>query len=148
MTAIEDSSQSTTRRQRTDHNPMHFIVDDHAILLKVDRIDSLIISIFFIAIEVLGLPAMTAKVEEQVVIGLSAFNQPIHGASDIGSRWVSHGVLLVVSENDHVVPLETVTLVHELGHVADVIDTSFKFVGCSKVVYTDQQCLDVSIIFK
>jgi len=57
---------------------MHFIVDDHARFLEIDRIDGLVVAIGFIAIEILGLAAMATEMEQEVVVWLGTLDQPMH----------------------------------------------------------------------
>ncbi len=85
---------------------------------------------------------MTAEVKEQVVVRLGTLDKPVHCADNVGSCGVGHGIRLIVRENDHIVPGKVVARVHELGHVADIVDTSLQLIRRSKIIDANQQCLE------
>lgn len=52
---VKDGRQSTSSRQRSDHDSVHLVVDDHASLLVVDRVDGLVVPVVFVPVEILRL---------------------------------------------------------------------------------------------
>jgi len=65
MARVEDSGQSTTRREGLNHNFMHNIVNDVSILLIIDRINDFVIPITLVAIQIFSLATMSRIMEEQ-----------------------------------------------------------------------------------
>jgi hypothetical protein len=58
VTRVENGSQTTTGRERADHDLVHLVVDNVTGLLKVDRVDNLVVAVVLIAVQVLGLTAV------------------------------------------------------------------------------------------
>lgn len=61
MARVENSCQADTSLQGSDHDPMHFVVGDVAGLPEVDGINHLIIPIRLVAIQILGLAAVSCS---------------------------------------------------------------------------------------
>ncbi len=59
MARIEDCGQPHARLQGLNHDSVHFIIDNMSDLSKIDWIDNLVVSIFFVSIEILSLASMT-----------------------------------------------------------------------------------------
>ena len=77
--------------------------------------------------------------EEQRVIRLSVLNQPVHGPNDIILGRDTHGILLVVGEDDHILATIPEAFVQEGGHVGDVVDTSIELIGLTEIVDPNEQ---------
>lgn len=77
--------------------------------------------------------------EEERVISSGILDQPVHGTQDISFCRLAHGVLLVVSEQNHVLSGVPVALAQVVGHVLDVVDAAAQLAPLVKVVDTDQQ---------
>jgi len=134
MATIKNGGKTTTRRQRSDHAPMHLIINNHPRLFKIHGINRLIHPILLIPISIFRLASMATIMKEQIVVRLRARNKPVHGTEDIGSSGLSTGIFLVVCEDDHVVPGKMIAFMHELRHVFDVVDTAFQLLCCAKVI--------------
>jgi hypothetical protein len=86
----------------------------------------------------------TGIVEEERVVGASILDQPMHGPQDVLFRRLAHGVLLVIGENHHVLPLVAEVL-HEVSrHVPDIVDTSPELTALVEIVDANQQCFPAS----
>lgn len=59
MTAVKDTCQPNTGLQRHNTGGMDQVVDDVARLLEIDRVDDFVVAVAFVAIEVLGLAAVS-----------------------------------------------------------------------------------------
>lgn len=59
MARVEDRSQSYTRWQWHNHYSVHLVIHDVSDLAKIDWVNNLVISIFLVAIQILGLTTMT-----------------------------------------------------------------------------------------
>ena len=66
-------------------------------------------------------------------------DQPVHRSENVCLGWLTHGVLLVVCERDHVLPLVAEELVEICAHVLDVVDATSQLPTLAKVVDTNQQ---------
>lgn len=62
------------------HDTVHLVIYYMTGLPKVDRVDDFIVAILFIAIEILGLTAVTRVVEEERVVRVCVFHQPVHSS--------------------------------------------------------------------
>ena len=118
---------------------MHLVVNDVAGSAEVDRVDDLVVAVFFVTVQIRGLPAVAGVVEEEGVVGLGVFDQPVHGAQDVGLGRLGHGVVLVVGQDDHVFSGVPEALVEVCGHVFDVVDAAAQLAALPKVVYSDQE---------
>ena len=65
MAGVEDRCETYPGLEGLYHNAMHFVINDMACDAEVDGIDHFIISVFFIAVKILGLSAVTRVMEEQ-----------------------------------------------------------------------------------
>lgn len=77
--------------------------------------------------------------EEQGVIRLRVFHQPMHCPQDVLLRRLAHGILLVVGQDDHIFSGITKVLVQIGGHVFDIVDASSQLPSLAEVVDPDQQ---------
>ncbi len=77
--------------------------------------------------------------EEERIVGPGVFDKPMHGSKNVLLRWLAHGVLLVVCEDDHVLPFVAKVLDKVAGHVPDIIDTTSKLPPLPKIVDANQQ---------
>lgn len=59
MAAVEDGGEADTRREGLDDYGVDLVVDDVALCLEVDWVDDLVVSVILVAVEVLGLTAMS-----------------------------------------------------------------------------------------
>ena len=103
---------------------MQFVVDDVAGGAEVDGVDDFVVAVFLVAVEVGSLPAVAAIVEEEGVVGAGVFDEPVHGAEEVGFGGLGHGVLLVVGQDDHIFAGIAEVLVEVCGHVLDVVDAA------------------------
>lgn len=87
---------------------------------------------------------LTRVVEEERVVGASILNEPSHGANHVVLGRSHNGILLIVGQDDHVLPLVAISFDQEIGHVVDIVDTPAKLSLLSKVVDSDQQGLSTT----
>lgn len=81
----------------------------------------------------------TRVMEEQGVVGPGVLDQPVHGAQDVLLGGLTHGVLLIVRQDDHVLPL-VAEMLDEVGrHVPYVVDAAAELAALAKVVDADEQ---------
>lgn len=59
MAAVEDGGETDTRLEGLDYYGVDLVVDYVAVRLEVDRVDNLVVSVILVAVEVLGLAAMS-----------------------------------------------------------------------------------------
>jgi hypothetical protein len=62
----------------------------------------------------------------------------MHCTQYIRLSWNAQGILLVVGENNHVLPPIPVPLMEESRHVSDIVDASAKLIRLSEIVDSDQ----------
>lgn len=157
MARVEDRSEPHAWLQRRDHDSVHLVIDNVSDLAEIDRIDDLVVPVLLVPVEIFGLATvpcvmsamlerevgshLTRVVEEEGVVRPGVLHQPVHCAQDVLLRRLADGVLLVVCQDDHVVPLVAVCLVQERGHVLHVVDASPQLPSLSEVVYANQQRL-------
>lgn len=79
--------------------------------------------------------------EEERVVRLGVLNEPVHGAQDVLLGWLTHGVLLVVGQCDHILALVTKGLHQVVGHVLNIVDATSELALLAKVVDADQESL-------
>jgi hypothetical protein len=161
MARVEDRSEPHAWLQRHDHDSVHLVIDNVSDLAEIHRIDDLIVPVLLIPVEIFGLAPvpyvmsatlelrevrsrLTRVVEEERVVRPGVLHQPVHRAQDILLRRLANGVLLIVGQDDHVVPLVSIRLVQERGHVLHVVDASPQLAPLSEVVYADQQRLSAA----
>ena len=82
--------------------------------------------------------------EEEGVIRLRIFDQPVHRTEDIRLGWLAHGVLLVVGQEDHVFAGISKILIQIRRHVLNVVDTAAQLTLLPKIVDTNQQRLPLT----
>jgi hypothetical protein len=58
MARVEDGCKPYSARERPYHDAVHFVVCNVSDLAEIDWVDNLIEAVFFVAVEILGLPAM------------------------------------------------------------------------------------------
>lgn len=139
MTRVEDGGQTNTRSQRSHHDSMHVIVNNMTSGSVVERIDHVIIAIILIAVQIGGTTAVTGEVNEEGVVRLSITNKPLHCAENVCLCGNTHGVALVIGENDHVLSAITKSLMQESGHIGDIVDAALERIRLPKIVNADQQ---------
>lgn len=76
--------------------------------------------------------------KEQGIVWPSILDQPVHRAENVLLCRLTHGILLVVCQDDHVLPLVSKILRQVCCHVADVVDAPTKLPALAKVVDSDQ----------
>lgn len=59
MAGVEDGSETDTRLERLDNHSVDVIIDNVSIRGMVDRVDDFIITVLFVAVEVLSLATVT-----------------------------------------------------------------------------------------
>jgi hypothetical protein len=112
--------------------------------LIVHRVDHIVKPVILITIEI-GCPAtMAREVNEEGVVRLSIFDQPVHGAEDIILGRNTHRIPLVVSKNDHIFAPIPKALMQEGGHISDIVDTSIQLIGLAKIVDANEQSFPAS----
>ena len=77
--------------------------------------------------------------EKERVIGLGILDQPMHRAQNICFGGLTHGVLLVIGQNNHVLPRIAEVSIEVCRHVFDVVDTASELSPLAEVVDTDQK---------
>lgn len=75
------------------------------------------------------------------VVRLRFMHQPLHGPNNIRLGRHTLRVLLIISQNHHVLSAIALALVQERRHVRDIIDTPLQLVRLAKVVDPDQESL-------
>lgn len=77
--------------------------------------------------------------EEERVVGSSVLDQPVHGTKNVLLCGLTHGILLIVGQDDHVFSFIT-KMFHQISsHVSDIVDTSAQLATLAEVVYTNKQ---------
>ena len=84
---------------------------------------------------------LTRVMEEQRIVGLCVFDQPMHSPQNVLFRRLAHGVLLIVGQDHHVFTGVSEIAVQVTRHVFHIVDASSQLPFLSKVVDTDQQGL-------
>lgn len=64
----------------------------------------------------------------------------MHRPQNVGFCRLTHGILLVVSQNDHVFTLVPEVSVQVARHVLDIVYASSQLASLTEVVNSDQQC--------
>lgn len=85
--------------------------------------------------------AVTRVVEEERIIRFRVLDQPMHSSQDVLLGWLTHRVLLVVGQDNHILPCVSKIAVEVCRHVLDVIDATSKLAPLAKVVDAYQQSL-------
>ena len=65
----------------------------------------------------------------------------MHSSQDILLGWLTHRILLIIGQDDHVLSRVAKVAIEIGRHVLDIIDTSPQLTSLSKVVDTDKQRL-------
>lgn len=120
------------------------VVDNVAGLLKVDRVDDLVVPVVLVSVLVLGLAAVARVVEEERVVGTRALHEPLHRRNHVGARRDLARVPRVVRQHHHVVGLVPVALDQELLHIVHVVDAPAQLARLAAVVDADQECLSLA----
>jgi hypothetical protein len=55
---VEDGSEAHACLEGPDHDSVHFVVCDMAVLAEIDRIDDFVVAVGLVAVEILCLPSM------------------------------------------------------------------------------------------
>lgn len=141
MTRVKQSSETTSWRQRLDENVVQNVVDDRAGPLEVNGVDTLVVSIVLITVQVLFLASVAGEMEHQRIVGLGSLDQPLTSLDDVllgGDRPL---ITLVVGENHHIVGLVTCPLNEVPLEIVHVVDTPSQGVFRARVVDADEQRL-------
>lgn len=77
--------------------------------------------------------------EEEGVVGLGILDQPMHRAQDVCLGRLAHGILLIIGQDDHVLPRVAEVAIEVSRHVLDVIDAASKLPSLTEVVDTNQK---------
>lgn len=75
--------------------------------------------------------------EEQRVIGTRILDQPVHSPKNVCLCWLAHWVLLVISQEHHVLASIAEVLVQVGRHVLDIVDTSAQLTFLAEVIDTN-----------
>lgn len=67
MAGVEDSCEANSGLEGTNHDSVHFVVDDVASGAEVDWVDDFVVAIVFIAIKILGLSTVPWKVLTKII---------------------------------------------------------------------------------
>lgn len=66
-------------------------------------------------------------------------HQPLHRTQDIGLGRDTHGILLIIGENDHIPPTIAKLLMKKDRHVSDIVDAAMQLVGLAEVVDANEE---------
>lgn len=77
--------------------------------------------------------------DKERVIGLCTLDQPLHGPQHVCLCGHAHRILLIVGEDDHVLPPVAVSLVEKNGHFLDIVNAALQLIGLSEVVDADEK---------
>ena len=141
VTGVKDGREAYTGTERSDHDGMHVVVNNVAGTLIVDGVDDIVKAIILVPVQVGRPTTMTREVDEERIVWLSISDEPMHGTQDVGLGRYTHGILLIVRQNDHILAAIPVSLMQEGGHVGYIVDTTVQFVGLTKIVDPDEQRL-------
>lgn len=72
--------------------------------------------------------------EEERVVRPGILDQPMHGTKNVLLRRLTHGILLIVSQDDHVFSFVTKMFHQVSSHVSDIVDTSAQLATLAEVV--------------
>jgi uncharacterized membrane protein len=120
---------------------MDFVIDDRTSLGVVDWVDTLIISVIFIAVQVLDSATVTGVMKEESIIGLGVLDKPAESANNVFAGRNHDRILLVIGQDDHVLPLVVIALHQEGRDVVYVVDTSTQLALLAKIVDADEKRL-------
>lgn len=123
------------------HDAVHLIIHNMSGLPKVDRVDDLVISILFVAVQVLRLPAMSGVVEEKRVVRPGVLHQPVHGSQYVRLCRLAHRVVLVIRQAHHVLSLVAEVSIQVGGHVLHVVDAPSQLAALAEIVDSNQESL-------
>lgn len=82
--------------------------------------------------------------EEQRVIRLGVLNQPVHGSKNVGFGRLTHGVLLVISQQNHILTGIPKVLVQVIRHVFDIVYATPQLALLAEVVDSNHQRLSLA----
>lgn len=82
--------------------------------------------------------------EEQRVIGTRILHQPVHSPKYVCLGRLAHRILLVISQEHHVLASIAEVLVQVGRHVLDVVDTAAQLTFLAEIIDTNQQGLSLS----
>ena len=68
----------------------------------------------------------------------------MHRPQDVRLCWLTHRILLVVGEDDHVLAPVVEVLVQVRRQILDVVDAALELAALAKVVDADEQCLPLA----
>ena len=87
------------------------------------------------------MPVHTGVVEEESIVWLRVADQPFHGLLHVLLGRNLARVLLIIRQDNHVLPLVAIALVEEPRHVGDVVDAAAQLALLAKVVDADEESL-------
>lgn len=79
--------------------------------------------------------------KEESIVGLGVLDQPAESADDVFASGNHDRILLVISQDDHVLSLVVVALHQEGRDVVYIVDTSTQLAFLAKIVDTDEKRL-------
>lgn len=82
--------------------------------------------------------------EEERIVRLGILDEPVHSPKNVSLGGLTHGVLLIIRQDNHVFASVSEVLVQVGGHVLDIVDTSAQLALLVEVVDTDQQRLSLA----
>ena len=77
--------------------------------------------------------------EEQGIIRPGIFDQPMHGSDNIGFCRMTHRILCVVCQANHILSLVMKMLIQVCRHVANVVDAAPQLATLTEVIDPDKQ---------
>lgn len=83
--------------------------------------------------------------EEERIIRSRVFDQPVHRTKYVLLRRLTHRILLVISQDDHIFPLVVEIVIEIRRHVPNIIDTASQLSPLTKVVDSNQKGLAFAI---
>lgn len=87
---------------------------------------------------------LTREMEKQRVIGLGALDEPVHGTQDVVSGGLTDRVLLVVGQDNHILPLVAVSFSQEGRDVLNIVQAAAQLAVLTEVVDANEQRLSLA----
>lgn len=141
MARVEDTGKAYTWLKRGDHDGVHLIINNVSDLSEIDRVDDFIVTVVLVAIQIFRLTSVARVVEKQRVVWSGVLDEPVHRSEHVLLCRLTHWVLLVVCQDDHVIPLIVELGMKICGHVLDVVDATPELTFLTKIVDTNQERL-------
>jgi len=77
--------------------------------------------------------------EEQRIVGLRIFHQPMHCSKNVCFRGLAHRILLVIRQKDHIFSRVPKISIQVCRHILHIIDASSKLTFLTEVIDTNQK---------